>query len=306
MKKCVKSTLCPAYFSYLFHCLPRVKSWYHVIANLDIMLITSSLPWIYLYLSFKVHKKHAFYSFWHNQRSQKVEIVINSFRLWRKLVQKNGIFQPAHSRSTEQGSQRLHSLGSATTQQFALSSTFTRQASFYNLLRAQAVSLLHDIWKQLVYSFIPELAKRKLMWYLQACKTSISFFNYGWSCISISKCINNLNKKVCSTDYGNASTITITICTNLWHGIIANSSKSKSKCEAGTFKEHQTRRKDATREELMIIHRDFRFPQEICSLTQGWIYVQKNLKLSTLKSGYSETVCPDQPENLWNCLSKLP
>ena len=37
--------------------------------------------------------------------------------------------------------------------------------------------------------------------------------------------------------------------------------------------------------------------------TQGWIYVQKNLKLSLLKSGYSETVCPDQPENLQNCLS---
>ena len=36
---------------------------------------------------------------------------------------------------------------------------------------------------------------------------------------------------------------------------------------------------------------------------QGWIYVQKNLKLSLLKSGYSETVCPDQPENLQNCLS---
>ena len=35
---------------------------------------------------------------------------------------------------------------------------------------------------------------------------------------------------------------------------------------------------------------------------QGWIYVQKNLKLSTRKSGYSETVCPDQPENLQNCL----
>ena len=31
---------------------------------------------------------------------------------------------------------------------------------------------------------------------------------------------------------------------------------------------------------------------------QGWIYVQKNLKLSTLKSGYFETVCPDQPKNL--------
>ena len=38
---------------------------------------------------------------------------------------------------------------------------------------------------------------------------------------------------------------------------------------------------------------------------QECIYVRKNLILSTLKSGYSETVCPDQPENLQNCLSKL-
>ena len=29
----------------------------------------------------------------------------------------------------------------------------------------------------------------------------------------------------------------------------------------------------------------------------------KNLKLSTLKSGYFETVCPDQPKNLQNWLS---
>ena len=38
---------------------------------------------------------------------------------------------------------------------------------------------------------------------------------------------------------------------------------------------------------------------------QGCPYVQKNLKLSLLKSGYSETVCPDQSENLQNCLSKF-
>ena len=38
---------------------------------------------------------------------------------------------------------------------------------------------------------------------------------------------------------------------------------------------------------------------------QGWIYVQKNLKLSILISGYSETVCPDQPENPQNCQSKF-
>ena len=31
----------------------------------------------------------------------------------------------------------------------------------------------------------------------------------------------------------------------------------------------------------------------------------KNLKLSNLKSGYSETVCPDHPENFQNCLSKF-
>ena len=48
-----------------------------------------------------------------------------------------------------------------------------------------------------------------------------------------------------------------------------------------------------------------RFFWKFFALPQGWIYVQKNLKLSTLKSGYSETVCPDQPENLQNCLSKL-
>ena len=46
------------------------------------------------------------------------------------------------------------------------------------------------------------------------------------------------------------------------------------------------------------------FRSEI-QLQQGWIYVRKNLKLSILKSGYSETVCPDQPENLQNCLSKF-